>query len=58
VSDGKKKRHGIEEKEILRRVEGVRKAVLRIRMFRGLTDPDSLERGHDPDLDPSIIKQN
>ena len=27
-------------------------------MFLGLMDPDPLVRGMDPDLDPSIIKEN
>jgi hypothetical protein len=35
------------------------KPVLRIRihMFLGLMDPHPLDRGLDPDLDPSVIKQ-
>ncbi len=35
------------------------KALLRIRMFLGLLDPDQLGRGTDPvpEPDPSIIKQ-
>jgi hypothetical protein len=32
------------------------KAVLRIRMFLDLLDPDPLVRSTDPDPDPSIIK--
>jgi hypothetical protein len=38
-------------------VEGIIIAVLRIRMFLGLLDPEPLVRGTDPDPDPSIIKQ-
>jgi hypothetical protein len=39
------------------RIFRVYKAVLRIRMFLGLPDPDPLVRGTDPAPDPSIIKQ-